>query len=217
MSMRKILAEFLGTGLLVTFMIGSGIMATNLSQDVAVQLMMVAASTALGLSVLIRILGPISGGHFNPAVTLVEFINGSISLVSAVTYVISQTLGALAGAMLGNAMFKHPLIETSTSIKSGSNLLIGEVVATAGLILVIKLLVAHKKSEAIAFAVPAWIASAFFFTSSTSFANPAVTIGRTISESFAGIAPESVGKFIAAQTVGALIAVAISKVLIDDK
>jgi glycerol uptake facilitator-like aquaporin len=215
--MRKILAEFLGTGLLVAFMIGSGIMATNLSQDVAVQLMMVAASTALGLSVLIRIFGPISGGHFNPAVTLVELINGSISLVSAVTYVISQTLGALAGAMLGNSMFKHPLIETSTSIKSGSNLLIGEVVATAGLILVIKLLVAHKNSEAIAFAVPAWIASAFFFTSSTSFANPAVTIGRTISNSFAGIAPESVGKFIAAQTVGALLAVAISKVLIDDK
>ena len=215
--MRKILAEFLGTGLLVAFMIGSGIMATNLSQDVAVQLMMVAASTALGLSVLIRILGPISGGHFNPVVTLVELINGSISLISAVTYVISQTLGALAGAMLGNAMFKHPLIETSTSIKSGSNLLIGEVVATAGLILVIKLLVAHKNSEAIAFAVPAWIASAFFFTSSTSFANPAVTIGRTISDSFAGIAPESVGKFIAAQTVGALLAVAISKVLIDDK
>ena len=215
--MRKILAEFLGTGLLVAFMIGSGIMATNLSQDVAVQLMMVAASTALGLSVLIRILGPISGGHFNPAVTLVELINGSISLVSSVTYVISQTLGALAGAMLGNAMFKHPLIETSTSIKSGNNLLIGEVVATAGLILVIKLLVAHKNSEAIAFAVPAWIASAFFFTSSTSFANPAVTIGRTISDSFAGIAPESVGKFIAAQTVGALIAVAIAKVLIDDK
>ena len=215
--MRKILAEFLGTGLLVAFMIGSGIMATNLSQDVAVQLMMVAASTALGLSVLIRILGPISGGHFNPAVTLVELINGSISLISAVTYVISQTLGALSGAMLGNAMFKHSIIETSTSIKSGSNLLIGEVVATAGLILVIKLLVAHKNSEAIAFAVPAWIASAFFFTSSTSFANPAVTIGRTISDSFAGIAPESVGKFIAAQTVGALIAVAISKVLIDDK
>ena len=215
--MRKILTEFLGTGLLVAFMIGSGIMATNLSQDVAVQLMMVAASTALGLSVLIRILGPISGGHFNPAVTLVELINGSISLISAVTYVISQTLGALAGAMLGNAMFKHPLIETSTSIKSGSNLLIGEVVATAGLILVIKLLVAHKKSEAIAFAVPAWIASAFFFTSSTSFANPAVTIGRTISDSFAGIAPESVGKFIAAQTIGALIALAIAKVLIDDK
>ena len=215
--MRKILAEFLGTGLLVAFMIGSGIMATNLSQDVAVQLMMVAASTALGLSVLIRILGPISGGHFNPAVTLVELINGSISLVTAITYVISQTLGALAGAMLGNAMFKHPLIETSTSIKSGSNLLIGEVVATAGLILVIKLLVAHNNSEAIAFAVPAWIASAFFFTSSTSFANPAVTIGRTISNSFAGIAPESVGKFIASQTVGALIAVAIAKVLIDDK
>jgi glycerol uptake facilitator-like aquaporin len=215
--MRKMLAEFLGTGLLVAFMIGSGIMATNLSKDVAVQLMMVAASTALGLSVLIRILGPISGGHFNPAVTLVELINGSISQMNAVTYVISQTLGALAGAMLGNAMFNHSIIETSTSIKSGSNLLIGEVVATAGLILVIKLLIAHKNPEAIAVAVPAWIASAFFFTSSTSFANPAVTIGRTISDSFAGIAPESVGKFIAAQTVGALIAVAISKVLIDDK
>lgn len=215
--MRKIIAEFLGTGLLVAFMIGSGIMATNLSKDVAVQLMMVAASTALGLSVLIRILGPISGGHFNPAVTLVELIGGAISLANAAIYVVAQTLGALVGAMLANSMFKHPLIETSTSVKSGSNLLIGEIVATAGLILVIKLLVAHKNSEAIAFAVPAWIASAFFFTSSTSFANPAVTIGRTISDSFAGIAPESVAKFIAAQILGALIAVGIARVLIDDK
>ncbi|MEY4311743.1 MAG: hypothetical protein RLZZ571_513 [Actinomycetota bacterium] len=215
--MRKILAEFLGTGLLVAFMIGSGIMATNLTKDVAVQLMMVAASTALGLSVIIRILGPISGGHFNPAVTLVELLSGSISTLNALTYVITQTLGALAGAMLGNVMFEHSLIETSHSIKSGSNLLIGEVVATAGLILVIKMLVAHKNPEAIAFAVPAWIASAFFFTSSTSFANPAVTIGRTISDSFAGIAPESVAKFIAAQILGALIAFGISKVLIDDK
>ena len=215
--MRKLFAEFLGTGLLVAFMIGSGIMATELSKDVAIQLMMVAASTALGLSVLIRVLGPISGGHFNPVVTLAELISGSISLVNAVTYVATQTMGALVGAMLGNAMFKHPLIESSTSIKSGSNLLIGEVVATAGLVLVIKLLVAHKNSEAIAFAAPAWIASAFFFTSSTSFANPAVTVGRTISNSFAGIAPESVGKFIAAQTLGALIAIGISKVLIDDK
>ena len=215
--MRKILAEFLGTGLLVAFMIGSGIMATNLTKDVAVQLMMVAASTALGLSVIIRILGPISGGHFNPAVTLVELLSGSISPLNALTYVITQTLGALSGAMLGNVMFEHSLIETSNSIKSGSNLLIGEVVATAGLILVIKMLVAHKNTEAIAFAVPAWIASAFFFTSSTSFANPAVTIGRTISDSFAGIAPESVVKFIAAQILGVLIAFGISKVLIDDK
>ena len=215
--MRKILAEFLGTALLVAFMIGSGIMATNLTKDGAVQLLMVAASTALGLSVLIRILGPISGGHFNPAVTLAELINGAISLLEAIKFVCAQTLGALAGAMLGNAMFSHPLIETSTSIKSGNNLLIGEVVGTAGLILVIKLLVAHKNSDAIAFAVPAWIASAFFFTSSTSFANPAVTIGRTISDSFAGIAPESVGMFIAAQTAGALLAVGISKVLINDK
>ena len=215
--MRKILAEFLGTALLVAFMIGSGIMATNLTKDGAVQLLMVAASTALGLSVVIRILGPISGGHFNPAVTLAELINGAISLLEAIKFVFAQTLGALAGAMLGNVMFSHPLIETSTSIKSGNNLLIGEVVATAGLILVIKLLVAHKNSDAIAFAVPAWIASAFFFTSSTSFANPAVTIGRTISDSFAGIAPESVGMFIAAQTAGALLAVGISKVLINDK
>lgn len=215
--MRKILAEFLGTGLLVAFMIGSGIMATNLTKDVAVQLMMVAASTALGLSVIIRILGPISGGHFNPAVTLVELLSGSISPLNALTYVITQTLGALSGAMLGNVMFKHSMIETSHSIKSGNNLLIGEVVATAGLILVIKMLVAHKNAESIAFAVPAWIASAFFFTSSTSFANPAVTIGRTISDSFAGIAPESVAKLIAAQILGALIAFGISKVLIDDK
>ena len=215
--MRKIISEFLGTALLVAFMIGSGIMATNLTKDVAVQLMVVAASTGLGLSVLIRILGPISGGHFNPVVTLVELVNGSISLLNAVKFVIAQTVGALCGAMLGNVMFNHSIIEISSSIKSGNNLFIGEIVATAGLILVIQLLLAHKNSDAIAVTVPTWIASAFFFTSSTSFANPSVTIGRTISDSFAGIAPESAGMFIAAQLVGAFIGVGVSKVLTNDK
>ena len=192
-------------------------MATNLSQDVGVQLLINTISTVFGLYVLITILAPISGAHFNPVVTMVDLIEGKSSAVQFIQYSIAQVLGAITGAMLANAMFSHSLLEKSTKIRSGGNLYIGEIVATAGLILLINLLVNQKNFVVIPAAVAAWIGSAYFFTSSTSFANPAVTIGRTFSDSFAGIAPECAPKFIAAQVLGALIGLGLTKVLTHDK
>ena len=215
--MKKIFAEFLGTALLVAIVVGSGIMATNLSQDVGVQLLINTISTVFGLYVLITILAPISGAHFNPVVTMVDLIEGKSSTVQFIQYSLAHILGAITGAMLANAMFSFPLLEASTKIRSGGNLYIGEIVATAGLILVINLLVNQKNLVVIPAAVAAWIGSAYFFTSSTSFANPAVTIGRTFSDSFAGIAPECAPKFIAAQVLGALIGLGLTKVLTRDK
>ena len=215
--MKKVFAEFLGTAFLVAIVVGSGIMATNLSQDIGVQLLINTISTVFGLYVLITILAPISGAHFNPVVTMVDLIEGKSSTVQFIQYSLAHVLGAITGAMLANAMFSYPLLEASTKIRSGGNLYIGEIVATAGLILVINLLVNHKNLVVIPGAVAAWIGSAYFFTSSTSFANPAVTIGRTFSDSFAGIAPECAPKFIAAQVLGALIGLGLTKVLTRDK
>jgi glycerol uptake facilitator-like aquaporin len=214
---RKVFAEFLGTTFLVAIVVGSGIMATNLSQDIGVQLLINTISTVFGLYVLITILAPISGAHFNPVVTMVDLIQGKSSTIQFIQYSLSQVLGAITGAVLANAMFSHSLLETSTKIRSGGNLYIGEIVATAGLILVINLLVNQKNLVVIPAAVAAWIGSAYFFTSSTSFANPAVTIGRTLSDSFAGIAPECAPKFIAAQVLGALIGLGLTKVLTREK
>jgi glycerol uptake facilitator-like aquaporin len=215
--MKKVFAEFLGTALLVAIVVGSGIMATNLSQDVGVQLLINTISTVFGLYVLITILAPISGAHFNPVVTMVDLIGGKSSTAQFIQYSLAQVLGAVTGAMLANSMFSYPLLEASTKIRSGGNLYIGEIVATAGLILVINLLVSQKNLAVIPAAVAAWIGSAYFFTSSTSFANPAVTIGRTFSDSFAGIAPECAPKFIAAQVLGALIGLGLTKVLTHEK
>ena len=215
--MRKVFAEFLGTAFLVAIVVGSGIMATNLSQDIGVQLLINSISTVFGLYVLITILSPISGAHFNPVVTMVDLIQGKSSTVQFIQYSFAQVLGAITGAVLANAMFSHSLLETSTKIRSGGNLYMGEIVATAGLILVINLLVSQKNLVVIPAAVAAWIGSAYFFTSSTSFANPAVTIGRTLSDSFAGIAPESAPEFLAAQVLGALIGLGLTKVLTRDK
>ena len=215
--MKKVFAEFLGTALLVAIVVGSGIMATNLSQDVGVQLLINTISTVFGLYVLITILAPISGAHFNPVVTMVDLIQGKSSTVQFIQHSIAQVLGAITGAMLANSMFSHSLLETSTKIRLGGNLYIGEIVATAGLILLINLLVNQKNLVVIPAVVAAWIGSAYFFTSSTSFANPAVTIGRTFSDTFAGIAPECASKFIAAQVLGALIGLGLTKVLTHDK
>ena len=215
--MKKVFAEFLGTAFLVAIVVGSGIMATNLSQDVGVQLLINTISTVFGLYVLITILAPISGAHFNPVVTMVDLIQGKSSPIQFIQYSVAQVLGAITGAILANAMFSFPLLEASTKIRSGGNLYIGEIVATAGLILLINLLVNQKNLVVIPAAVAAWIGSAYFFTSSTSFANPAVTIGRTFSDSFAGIAPECAPKFIAAQVLGALIGLGLTKVLTRDK
>jgi glycerol uptake facilitator-like aquaporin len=215
--MRKLLAEFLGTALLVAIVVGSGIMATDLTQDVGLQLLINTIATVFGLAVLILILAPISGAHFNPVVTLVDLIQGKSSFIQFLQYAVVQTAGAITGVFLANAMFDQAVIQTATKLRSGSNLYLAEIVATAGLILVINLLVNQKNLTVIPAAVAAWIGSAYFFTSSTSFANPAVTIGRTFSDSFAGIAPECAPKFIAAQILGAIIGLGLVKVLTNDK
>jgi glycerol uptake facilitator-like aquaporin len=215
--MKKLFSEFLGTTLLVAIVVGSGIMATNLSQDVGVQLLINTISTVFGLAVLIQILGPISGANFNPVVTMVDLIQKRTNIATFIQYAVAQILGAISGALLANAMFDHAIVETATKPRSGSNLYLAEVVATAGLILVINLLVFQKNLTVIPVAVAAWIGSAYFFTSSTSFANPAVTIGRTFTDSFAGIAPECAPQFIAAQILGALIGLGLVKVLTHDK
>jgi len=215
--MRKLLAEYLGTALLVAIVVGSGIMATDLTQDVGLQLLINTIATVFGLAVLILILAPISGAHFNPVVTLVDLIQGKSSVIQFLQYAVVQTAGAITGAFLANAMFGNAIIQTATKIRSGNNLYLAEIVATAGLILVINLLVSQKNLTVIPAAVAAWIGSAYFFTSSTSFANPAVTIGRTFSDSFSGIAPECAPKFIAAQILGAIIGLGLVKALTHDK
>ena len=215
--MRKLLAEYLGTALLVAIVVGSGIMATDLTQDVGLQLLINTIATVFGLAVLILILAPISGAHFNPVVTLIDMIQGKSSVIQFLQYAVVQTAGAISGAFLANAMFDQAIIQTASKIRSGNNLYLAEIVATAGLILVINLLVSQKNLTVIPAAVAAWIGSAYFFTSSTSFANPAVTIGRTFSDSFAGIAPECAPQFIAAQILGAIIGLGLVKVLTNDK
>ena len=214
---KKLAGEYLGTALLVSIVVGSGIMATNLSQDVGVQLLINTISTVFGLAVLIQILGPISGANFNPVVTMVDLIQKRTNFVTFIQYAIAQTTGAITGAILANGMFSHPLIEISTKVRSGGNQYLGEIVATAGLILIINLMIHQEKTALIPVIVASWIGSAYFFTSSTSFANPAVTVGRIFSDSFAGIAPECVLKFIAAQILGALIGLGLTKVLTNDK
>jgi glycerol uptake facilitator-like aquaporin len=212
-----VLGEYLGSTLLVAIVVGSGIMATNLSEDVGVQLLINTISTVFGLAVLIQILGPISGANFNPVVTMVDLIQKRTNFVTFIQYAIAQTAGAITGAILANAMFSHELIEISTKVRSGGNQYLGEIVATAGLILIINLMIHQEKTALIPVIVASWIGSAYFFTSSTSFANPAVTVGRIFSDSFAGIAPECVLKFIAAQILGALIGLGLTKVLTNDK
>lgn len=215
--MKKSFAEFLGTALLVAIVVGSGIMATNLSHDIGVQLLINTISTVFGLMVLIQIFAPISGANFNPVVTLIDLIENRTNFMVFIQYAVVQIAGAISGAVLANAMFGHPLFESSTKVRSGGNLYIGEIVATAGLIMIINLLIAQEKLPMIPVIVASWIGSAYFFTSSTSFANPAVTIGRAFTDSFAGIAPGSVTKFIAAQILGAFIGIGLTKVLTHGK
>jgi glycerol uptake facilitator-like aquaporin len=214
---KKLAGEYLGTALLVSIVIGSGIMATELSHDVGVQLLINTISTVFGLAVLIQILGPISGANFNPVVTLIDLIQKRTNVATFIQFSIAQTAGAISGAVLANAMFSHSLIEISTKTRSGGNQYLGEIVATAGLILIINVLIHQEKTALIPVIVASWIGSAYFFTSSTSFANPAVTVGRIFSDSFAGIAPGCVTKFIAAQILGALIGLGLTKVLTHDK
>jgi len=198
-------AEFSGTAVLVCVVVGSGIMATNLSDDLGVALIINTFSTIFALALLILTLGPISGGHFNPAVSIVQLISRAQKPIETLVYVIVQVAGAIAGAIVANVMFDQPAVQFSTNDRVSPGMLLGEVIATAGLIAIIGVLSFRKQDALIPVAVAAWIGSAYFFASSTSFANPAVTIGRLFSNTFAGIDPASVAPYIGAQLLGALI------------
>lgn len=215
---RRLVAEALGTGLLVAVVVGSGIAAQRLSpRDVGLQLLENSLATTLGLTVLILLFGPVSGAHFNPVVSAADWFLGRRTRTGlrgrhVAGYLVAQILGALAGAVVANAMFGLPSAISTTHRVTGGTLL-GEVVATAVLVLLIFALAATGRSALAAPAVGAYIGAAYWFTSSTSFANPAVTIGRTVSDTFAGIAPLSVGPFIAAQLLGAVLGVAATRFL----
>lgn len=205
---RRVLAEALGSMILVAAVVGSGIQATTLTDDVGVQLLINMLATVLVLGLLIWTLGPISGAHFNPAVTAVALVRREIPAREGAAYLPAQIGGAITGAILANLMFGLPAVQASTTERAGGNLLLGEVVATAGLLWIIGALTRTGNGRLGPALVPAWIGAAYFFTSSTSFANPAVTIGRAFTDTFAGIAPASVLPFIAAQLVGAAIGAA---------
>jgi len=207
---RRLLAEFTGTGVLVAVVVGSGIAATRLTTDGALRLLVNSVVTALGLAVLIVVLIPASGAHFNPVVTAADWILGRRSprrygLGLAAAVMACQIAGAITGAALADAMFAEPLLSPSRHHRGGAPILLSEVVATAGLLFVIVALVRTGRVQHVAWAVAAWIGAAYWFTASTAFANPAVTIGRTLTGTYAGIAPASAPAFIAAQLVGGAI------------
>lgn len=215
---RRAIGEAVGTGLLVAVVVGSGIAAANLSpSDVGLQLLENSIATALGLTVLIAVLGPLSGAHLNPVVTLVDWVLGrrepsGARLGDVGAYVAAQVAGGVGGALLANTMFGEPTTVATTERVSGATLL-AEVVATAGLVLVILALLRTGRDALVAPAVGAYIGAAYWFTSSTSFANPAVTVGRVLSDTFAGIAPGSVLPFVLAQLVGGAVGVGLAAVL----
>ncbi|WP_207756677.1 aquaporin [Nonomuraea cypriaca] len=205
---RRALAEFAGTAALVAVVVGSGIMAADLSRDVGVQLLANSLATAAGLAVLIMVFAPVSGAHFNPVVSLVAWLLARRDAVPAMrgrdlaAYLPAQAAGAIAGAVLANAMFALPIVQVSSRDRSAPHLLLGEVVATAGLIVVVFALARQGRAAPAPVAVGGYIGAAYWFTSSTSFANPAVTLGRAVTDTFAGIAPASVPGFVAAQVAG---------------
>ena len=211
---RRLVAEALGTGLLVVAVVGSGTTASRLSpDDVGLQLFENAAATAAALIALIWMLGAVSGAHFNPVVTLVDRSFGAISTRDAGLYLVVQVVGGCLGAIVANLMFDLPAVDWSTKDRSSGALWLSEVVATAGLLLVIHGCVRGGRANVVAVAVGVWIGGAYFFTSSTSFANPAVTIARTLTDSFAGIAPSSAPMFILMQLAGAAVAYALIRFL----
>jgi arsenate reductase len=209
--LRKWLAEYIGTAALVCVVVGSGIMGTNLSKDSGVALFINAFSTIFALALLILMMAPISGAHFNPAVSLVQVLRREMNAVEFLSFISAQIAGAVTGAIIANVMFDLQAIQISTNERVTTGTLIGEVIASAGLICVIFILIARAQEKLIPVAVAAWIGSAYFFTSSTSFANPAVTIGRVFSDTFAGIDPVSVLPFIIAQLIGAMLGIALVK------
>lgn len=214
MQNRAHVAEFLGTALITSTVIGSGIMAQSLTQDILLQLFVNTFATVLILGLVIWLLAPISGAYFNPVVLLVAFIRRELSALHLLTFSIVQVAGAACGAILAHALFHRALIAPSTFDRDGSWLFLSEVVATAGLIATIFIAKNQGRGDNAFWLVPLWIGGAYIFTSSTSFANPAITLGRSLTDSFAGIAIASVPLFIAAQLLGALIGHALANVLV---
>ncbi|MFU8875454.1 aquaporin [Micromonospora sp. SL4-19] len=219
---RRLLAEFLGTALLVTAVVGSGIMATTLSPgDVGLQLLENSTATVFALATLILIFGPISGAHFNPVVSAADWFLGrragtGLTARDLGGYVGAQVLGAIAGSVLANLMFDLAAVDFSGKDRAAGHLWLGEVVATAGLILLIFSLARSGRAAVAPAAVGVYIGAAYWFTSSTSFANPAVTIGRAFTDTFAGIAPASVPGFVLAQLVGLAVGVGLLAALYPD-
>jgi glycerol uptake facilitator-like aquaporin len=219
---RRFLAEFTGTGLLVAVVVGSGIFATRLTTDSALRLLINSLVTALGLAVLILVFMAANGAQFNPVVTAADWILGrrtkhGYGLGVAAAVVGCQVAGAIGGSALADTMFGAPVLHASNHQRGGLPVLVGEVVATAGLLLVIVSLARTGRMQHVAWAVGAWIGAAYWFTSSTSFANPAVTIGRTLTDTYAGIAPVSAPAFIAAQIIGGAIGAALAVVIYPER
>jgi arsenate reductase len=216
---RRAVAELVGTGLLVLAVVGSGIMAARLSPgNVGLQLLENSTATALALPVLILTFGPVSGAHFNPAVSLADWWLGrryraGLNAQALAVYICAQVAGAIGGAVLADVMFGMPAVQAATTSRAAPHLWLGELVATAGLILVIFALARSGRAAVAPAAVGAYIGAAYWFTSSTSFANPAVTIGRAFTNTFTGIAPASVPGFLGAQLVGLVVGVALLAVL----
>ena len=213
----RALAEGLGTGFLLAVVVGSGAMAEQLSpNDVGLQLLENSTATALALAALILTFGPVSGAHFNPVVTLAEVVTGKLDRRAVVPYIGAQVLGGCLGTIVANLMFELPAIELSTKDRIGTGTFLAEVVATFGLLTVIFGVVRSGRLTAVPIAVGGYIGAAYWFTSSTSVANPAATIGRTLSDTFAGIRPASAPGFIAAQLLGGALAVVLARVLFPE-
>ncbi len=204
---RRLIAEFLGSGLLAATVVGSGIAAQRLSPgNVGLDLFENAAATGAGLFAIILMFAPVSGGHFNPVISIVDAVFGGLSWSDAAAYAPVQTLGCVGGAILANVMFGSGAISLSMKQRASGPHFLGEVIATFGLVVVVFALVRTGRLRTAPAAVGSYIAAAYFFTSSTSFANPAISVGRMFTNSFAGIAPSSVPAFIAAQVVGGVLA-----------
>jgi glycerol uptake facilitator-like aquaporin len=208
---RRLLAELLGSTLLAATVVGSGVMAERLAGgNVAVALLANTGATVAVLATLIALLGPLSGAHFNPAVSLVDALRGRLSWTDVGAYSIVQVAGCCAGALLAHAMFALPIVQSSAHIRTGASQWLAESVATLGLLLVV---LGHRRPEDAPWMVSAWIGAAYWFTASTSFANPAITIARSLSNTFSGIRPVDVPGFVVAQLVGALVALLLARIL----
>ncbi|MEJ0038282.1 MAG: aquaporin [Gammaproteobacteria bacterium] len=205
---RRLCAEAIGSLLLTAAVVGSGVMAERLAGgNVAIALLANAGATVAVLATLIAMLGPVSGAHFNPAVSLIQCLRGELAARDAAAYALLQFMGCIAGAWLAHAMFDLPILQTSTHARTGLGQWLAEAVATVGLVLVVA---SARTPDAAAWRVSAWIGGAYWFTSSTSFANPAITVARALSDTFAGIHPADVPAFIGAQLVGAFAGLGLS-------